>query len=150
MSGVAEAVPAAKNRWQAALSVRGTLSLRAYLRHGTLLSLLALAAGGASFAFLPFAIIGVVAYYLLGVASIKRLRDMDRGWYWLLIVTVPLIGPLLMSLALAGDTAGAAQRPSLFRFPFAATAIFWFQACFFVALFMAAIAESGEGFRFTG
>ena len=89
-----------------------------------------------------------VAYYLFGVATLKRLRDMDRGWYWLFLTLLPFVGPILISLALSSDTAGEPGPPSLFRFPLATSAVFGFQSAFFLALVFAAFAETGESLSF--
>ena len=146
MSGIEGNTPRTQRRWRDALSPRGTLGLSPYLRQGAVFALIAVASGMGSFAFLPVALIIVFAYYLLGVASVKRLRDMERGWWWLFILALPFVGPLLISFALVGDTAGEPRPPSLFRFPLAAVAVFWIQAFFFLAVVMAGLA--GEGYEF--
>jgi uncharacterized membrane protein YhaH (DUF805 family) len=89
-----------------------------------------------------------VVYYLFGVATLKRLRDMDRGWYWLFLALLPFVGPILISLALSSDTAGEPGPPSLFRFPLATSTIFGFQCAFFLALVFAGFAETGESVSF--
>ena len=147
MSGLEEADPATA-RWQQFLVSRQALGLYPYLRQGALFSLVALAAGLGSFFFLPLALLIPVAYYLFGVATLKRLRDMDRGWYWLFLTLLPFVGPILISLALSSDTAGEPGPPSLFRFPLATSAVFGFQSAFFLALVFAGFAETGESLSF--
>jgi len=147
VSGLEEADPATA-RWQQFLVSRQALGLYPYLRQGALFSLVALAAGLGSFFFLPLALLIPVVYYLFGVATLNRLRDMDRGWYWLFLALLPFVGPILISLALSSDTAGEPGPPSLFRFPLAASAIFGFQSAFFLALVLAGFAETGESLSF--
>ena len=147
MSGLEETDPATA-RWQQFLVSRQALGLYPYLRQGALFSLVALAAGFGSFFFLPLALLIPVVYYLFGVATLKRLRDMDRGWYWLFLALLPFVGPILISLALSSDTAGEPGPPSLFRFPLATSAIFGFQSAFFLALVLAGFAETGESLSF--
>ena len=147
MSGLEEADPAT-GRWQQFLFARQALGLYPYLRQGAAFSLVALAAGLGSFFFLPVALLIPVVYYLFGVATLKRLRDMDRGWYWLFLALVPFVGPILISLALSSDTAGEPGLPSLFRFPLATGAVFGFQSAFFLALVFAGFAETGESVSF--
>lgn len=147
MSGLEEADPAT-GRWQQFLFARQALGLYPYLRQGAAFSLVALAAGLGSFFFLPMALLIPVVYYLFGVATLKRLRDMDRGWYWLFLALLPFVGPILISLALSSDTAGEPGPPSLFRFPLATSTIFGFQCAFFLALVFAGFAETGESLSF--
>ena len=147
MSGLEKTNPAT-GRWQEFLVARQALGLYPYLRQGAAFSLVALAAGLGSFFFLPLALLIPVVYYLFGVATLKRLRDMDRGWYWLFLVLLPFVGPILISLALSSDTAGEPGPPSLFRFPLATSAVFGFQSAFFLALVFAAFAETGESLSF--
>mgnify|MGYP006923606562 CR=1 FL=1 len=147
MSGLEEADPATA-RWQQFLVSRQALGLYPYLRQGALFSLVALAAGFGSFFFLPLALLIPVVYYLFGVATLNRLRDMDRGWYWLFLALLPFVGPILISLALSSDTAGEPGPPSLFRFPLATSAVFGFQSAFFLALVLAGFAETGESLSF--
>ena len=77
MSGLEEADPAT-GRWQQFLFARQALGLYPYLRQGAAFSLGALAAGLGSFFFLPVALLIPVVYYLFGVATLKRLRDMAK------------------------------------------------------------------------
>ena len=147
MSGLEEADPATA-RWQQFLVSRQALGLYPYLRQGAAFSLVALAAGFGSFFFLPLALLIPVVYYLFGVATFKRLRDMDRGWYWLFLALLPFVGPILISLALSSDTAAEPGPPSLLRFPLATSAIFGFQSAFFLALVLAGFAETGESLSF--
>lgn len=147
MSGLKEADPATA-RWQQFLVSRQALGLYPYLRQGAAFSLVGLAAGFGSFFFLPLALLIPVVYYLFGVATLKRLRDMDRGWYWLFLALLPFVGPILISLALSSDTAGEPGPPSLFRFPLATSAVFGFQSAFFLALVLAGFAETGESLSF--
>ena len=147
MSGLEETDPATA-RWQQFLVSRQALGLYPYLRQGALFSLVALAAGLGSFFFLPLALLIPVVYYLFGVATLKRLRDMDRGWYWLFLALLPFVGPILISLALSSDTAAEPGPPSLLRFPLATSAIFGFQSAFFLALVLAGFAETGESLSF--
>ena len=147
MSGLEEADPATA-RWQQFLVSRQALGLYPYLRQGAAFSLVALAAGFGSFFFLPLALLIPVVYYLFGVATFKRLRDMDRGWYWLFLALLPFVGPILISLALSSDTAAEPGPPSLLRFPLATSAIFGFQNAFFLALVLAGFAETGESLSF--
>jgi uncharacterized membrane protein YhaH (DUF805 family) len=147
VSGLEEADPAT-GRWQQFLFARQALGLYPYLRQGAAFSLGALAAGIGSFFFFPLALLIPVVYYLFGVATLKRLRDMDRGWYWLFLALVPFVGPILISLALSSDTAGEPGPPSLFRFPLATGAVFGFQSAFFLALVFAGFAETGESLSF--
>lgn len=147
MSRLEEADPATA-RWQQFLVSRQALGLYPYLRQGALFSLVALAAGLGSFFFLPLALLIPVVYYLFGVATLNRLRDMDRGWYWLFLALLPFVGPILISLALSSDTAGEPGPPSLFRFPLATSAVFGFQSAFFLALVLAGFAETGESLSF--
>ena len=147
MSGLEKTNPAT-GRWQEFLVARQALGLYPYLRQGAAFSLVALAAGLGSFFFLPVVLLIPVAYYLFGVATLKRLRDMDRGWYWLFLTLLPFVGPILISLALSSDTAGEPGPPSLFRFPLATSAVFGFQSAFFLALVLAGFAETGESLSF--
>ena len=147
MSGLEKADPTT-GRWQKFLVARQALGLYPYLRQGAAFSLVALAAGLGSFFFLPVALLIPVVYYLFGVATLKRLRDMDRGWYWLFLALLPFVGPILISLALSSDTAGEPGLPSLFRFPLATGAVFGFQCAFFLALVFAGFAETGESVSF--
>ena len=147
MSGLEKTNPAT-GRWQEFLVARQALGLYPYLRQGAAFSLVALAAGLGSFFFLPVVLLIPVAYYLFGVATLKRLRDMDRGWYWLFLTLLPFVGPILISLALSSDTAGEPGPPSLFRFPLATSAVFGFQSAFFLALVFAGFAETGESLSF--
>jgi uncharacterized membrane protein YhaH (DUF805 family) len=147
VSGLEEADPAT-GRWQQFLFARQALGLYPYLRQGAAFSLVALAAGIGSFFFFPLALLIPVVYYLFGVATLKRLRDMDRGWYWLFLALLPFVGPILISLALSSDTAGEPGLPSLFRFPLATGAVFGFQCAFFLALVFAGFAETGESVSF--
>ena len=147
MSGLEKADPTT-GRWQKFLVARQALGLYPYLRQGAAFSLVALAAGIGSFFFFPLALLIPVVYYLFGVATLKRLRDMDRGWYWLFLALLPFVGPILISLALSSDTAGEPGPPSLFRFPLATGAVFGFQSAFFLALVFAGFAKTGESLSF--
>jgi uncharacterized membrane protein YhaH (DUF805 family) len=124
---------------------RGTLALYPYLFQGAVFSAVAVASSLASYLFLPLALGAVLAAYLLLVATLRRLSDMGRTWFWMLLMVPPFIGPFLMCFAVVGTTATAPPRPEpLFRFPFAVSMVFLYQTAFFFSLVLFGFASDGN------